>query len=252
MARDFLARVLWFVNLELGEESIVKMLPQGQQFMKGLVVVERDGQGAVLARAMYWVMYVQAHTSRPVLLCLALPSIVNQELIGNVQYRAKMRDVEFLTIDRNNVSVRQAFWFKHLDPVTIVWILTYLRDAIDFEWIMDAAGELDSGTKYSTADKSHAMAVLYMIRIRLVRAAEVALVCMIDAEPRKGMRFLANGIDMATIAKLWKQGVEKFMSEDTRPFLPLENWPVRVGYNTNVVLPETEFFARIKNGLSYV
>src|SRR5271170_214111 len=55
-----------------------------------------------------------------------------------------MRDVEFKTLDRSKPKARQNFWFNHLDPVSIFWILAYLHGAIDFEWLFDAAGELSA------------------------------------------------------------------------------------------------------------
>jgi hypothetical protein len=57
-------------------------------------------------------------------------------------------------MDRENVAKRQSFRFKCLDSVTVIWILAYLRDAIDFEWIMDAARQLEENTnKYTAAEE---------------------------------------------------------------------------------------------------
>jgi hypothetical protein len=76
--------------------------------------------------------------------------------------------------------------------------------------------------RYKAADTRQAVAVLYMILVRLMHAAEVALIYMIDGEPKKGMKFLANNIGIQVVADYWKQCVDTFISDEDRPHVPLE------------------------------
>jgi hypothetical protein len=137
------------------------------------------------------------------------------------------------------------------------WLLAYVRDAIDFEWLFGAAGLLNVNNahpsftprQYSAENTKLAENILYMIKIRLVFAAEVVFVYMVDGqrEPFRGMKFPANYKSIGAVAESWKECVESFraisaeMGQDFN--VPLEEWPVRAGYDEKVVLYETKFMA---------
>jgi hypothetical protein len=100
------------------------------------------------------------------------------------------------------------------------WVLAYVRDAIDFESLFDAAGLLNvynthpsfTPRQYSAENTKLAEDILYMIKMRLVFAAEVVFVYMVDGqwEPFRGMKFPANYKSMAAVAESWKECVESF------------------------------------------
>jgi len=88
-----------------------------------------------------------------------------------------------------------------------------------------------------------------MIKIRLIFAAEVVFVYMVDGQrgPFRGMKFPANYKGIAAGAESWTECVERFraisavVGEDFH--IPLEKWPVRAGYDEKVVLYDTKFMA---------
>ena len=123
-------------------------------------------------------------------------------------------------MDRNNAVLRQDFWFDNLDAVAIFWLLAYVRDAIDFEWLFDAAGHLNANNTspsfmsrlYAAEDRELAGDILHMIKIRLVYTAEAVFVYMVDGQRKsfKAMKCPAHYKSIAATAETWKECVESF------------------------------------------
>ena len=104
-----------------------------------------------------------------------------------------------MQVDRNSESARQAFWFSGLSRVAVVWILKYLRDAIDFEWLIEAADHAAGlQGRYTQAETQRARHVLHMLKLRLVHAADAVFLYMVDNEPFEGMTFSVNEGSLAS------------------------------------------------------
>jgi hypothetical protein len=68
---------------------------------------------------------------------------------------------------------------------------------------------------------------MHMIRIRLVYAAEVCFIHMVDAEPRAGMQFPVKDVTAVVEGGAWRDTFEAFNGCET-VIVGLESWPVRV------------------------
>jgi hypothetical protein len=154
-------------------------------------------------------------------------STKHQGVLTN-ERRWKIKTPAFMALNRASESDRQAFWFAGLNRITVVWLLKYIRDALDFEWLVEAA-DLHASVpgRYTVADTQRAKHVLHMLKLRLVHAADAVFLFMIDKKPYEGMRFPARDDGLSSAAQYWRQGVESF--KRTEPYhVPLENWPMRV------------------------
>jgi hypothetical protein len=89
--------------------------------------------------------------------------------------------------------------------------------------------------------------------MRLKYAAEVVLVYVVDCNPVKGLKCPAKYRTIPEIAGHWKECIDGFVYPPAHecPCVPLEKWPVRVGYSSNVASHKTESFANIKDGMGY-
>jgi hypothetical protein len=93
---------------------------------------------------------------------------------------------------------------------------------------------------------------LCIIKIRLVYAAEAAFVYMIDGQRElfEAMKFQASYKTIAATAETWKACDNSFsailVSHEQGVFVPLEEWPVRVGYDEKVAMYLTKFMADAK------
>lgn len=89
-----------------------------------------------------------------------------------------------MQVDRSSESARQAFRFSGLSYVAVVWILKYLRDAIDFEWLIEAADHTAKlPGRYTQVETQRARHVLHMLKLRLVYAAEAVFLKILRVAP---------------------------------------------------------------------
>lgn len=107
----------------------------------------------------------------------------------------------------------------------MVWLYKYLRDAVDFEWLIDAADR--NPGRYTAAETLKAKHVLHMLKLRLVYAAEATFLYMVDSEPYDDMPFPGYKEAFASASQYWKQGMQTFTCSEAW-HIQLEEWPVRV------------------------
>jgi hypothetical protein len=108
---------------------------------------------------------------------------------------------KFIRLDREDESAQHGFWFGELDRITVVWIVKYLRDTLDFEWLVEAADHFNSVPgRYRVEDQQLAKNVLHMLKLKLIHAADAVFLFMIDAEHLKEWSFRLVKMDYFSLA----------------------------------------------------
>jgi hypothetical protein len=138
-----------------------------------------------------------------------------------------MRDPDFKEgLNYTSARNRRNFWLNKLDPASVVWLLDIIRFAIDLEWLYRVIS-LEFDDEYSVEDWELSRDVLRMIWIRLVAAAEVAFIHMVDAFPTEGaMSFPIVDAGTLMFEERWKYVLEGLQKDSPTREVPVEQWPI--------------------------
>ncbi|KAH8820513.1 hypothetical protein F5884DRAFT_849771 [Xylogone sp. PMI_703] len=97
-------------------------------------------------------------------------------------------------------QLQYRFFFRQLNRVTIKWAMTYLRDALTFDYLIETADSEDE--EIDINEQMQCKRILHMLSLRLVYGAEAVFSSIIDRSIPVNLDFYASNV--AEAATVWR------------------------------------------------